>query len=110
MLVNKVKLQASVRLGRFILGFSAYEAVSDAPPPPTTKQKVNFDLDLVTYFLFSVRGLVSYQDEGKCQDGGSAARRPRGCQLSGLSSKKKPQRKPTIQPKLVNINKILHST
>lgn len=58
-----------------ILRFPAENPLSVTPPPPTTKQKVNFDLDLVTYFLFLVRGLVSYQDEGKCQDGGSATRR-----------------------------------
>lgn len=102
MLVNKVQLQASVRLWRFILGFSAELAVSDTPPPPATKQKVNFDLDLVTYFLFSVRGLVSYQDEAKCQDGSSAARRPLGCQSSGLSANTNPGNR-TLKRILVNI-------
>ena len=57
--------------------------MSSTPPPPTTKQKVNFDLDLVTYFLFSVRGLVSYQDERKCQDG---ARPPGGQWVASLAS------------------------
>lgn len=44
-------------------------------PASTTEQKVNFTFDSRTYFLFLVRGLVSYQDEGKCQDGGSTVRR-----------------------------------
>lgn len=54
-------------------------------PASTTKQKVNFTFDLATYFLFLVRELASYQDEGKCQDGGSTARRPAGCQVRTVS-------------------------
>lgn len=41
----------------------------------------DFTDDFTTYFLFLVRGLVSYQDEGKCQDEGSAGCGPVGCQI-----------------------------
>ncbi|AWO98347.1 Hypothetical protein SMAX5B_008021 [Scophthalmus maximus] len=41
-----------------------------------------FTFDSRTYFLFSVRELASYQDEVKCQDGGSASEGPApGCQI-----------------------------
>lgn len=89
MLVDKVKLMASVRfdgvLALYSWFFPHFERSPTSPPAPTTKQKVNFTFDLATYFLFLVRGLASYQDEGKCQDAGSADRRPTGCQVRRLS-------------------------
>lgn len=89
MFVDKVKLMASVRfdgvLALYSCFFPHFERSPTFPPAPTTKRKVNFTFDLATYFLFLVRGLASYQDEGKCQDGGSAVRRPTGCQIRRLS-------------------------
>lgn len=80
MFADKMKLMASVRLWtlfwlilRFLRCFFLHFALC---PTSTTKQKLNFTFDSVTYFLFLVRGLVSYQDEGKCQDGGSASEGP----------------------------------
>lgn len=58
-------------------------AFSALPSAPTTKQKLNFTFDLATYFLFLVRGLVSYQDEGKVP--GWRVGRPRP---SGLPDKR----------------------
>ena len=85
MLVDKVKLNGVCALWRcfrlFIRVFCALWGFCALPAAPTTEQKVNFTFDLATYFLFLVRGLVSYQDEGKYQDGGSAVRGPTGCQV-----------------------------
>lgn len=88
MLVDKVKLLLSVRFDAVLAFNSPLLRTSSFiwhPPAPTSKQKVNFTFDLVTYFLFLVRGLASYQDAGKCQDGGSAVWRPPGCQIRWLS-------------------------
>ena len=90
MLVDKVKLMASVLFDGVLALYSRFFpllAFSASPQAPTTKQKVNFTFDLATYFLFLVRGLASYQDEGKCQDGGSADTGPAGCQVRRLPVK-----------------------
>ena len=90
MLVDKVKLMASVLFDGVLALYSRFFPLwgfSASPQAPTTKQKVNFTFDLATYFLFLVRGLASYQDEGKCQDGGSADTGPAGCQIRRLPVK-----------------------
>lgn len=92
MLVDKLQLMASVQFdtvfalySRLWCSFYGSEFSPHLSLASTTKQTVNFTFDLATYFLFLVRELASYQDEGKCQDGGSAARRPAGCQVRTVS-------------------------
>lgn len=79
MFADKMRPAASTRLLRRFGRRSSARGQNARPAPPrrspTSKQKVNFTFDSATYFLFSVRGLASYQDEGKCQDGGSAEAR-----------------------------------
>lgn len=92
MLVDKLQLMASVQFdtvfalySRLWCSFYGSELSPHLSLASTTKQTVNFTFDSATYFLFLVRELASYQDEGKCQDGGSAARRPAGCQVCTVS-------------------------
>lgn len=85
MLVDKLQLMASVQFdtvfalySRLWCSFYGSEFSPHFSLASTTKQTVNFTFDLATYFLFLVRELASYQDEGKCQDGGSAAAKASG--------------------------------
>lgn len=48
--------------------FRPHSELSETLRAPTRHHKAILTFDLVTYFLFLVRGLGSDQDEGKCQD------------------------------------------
>lgn len=81
MLLDKEKLMASVEVGGVLCIYCSFLSRSCRFEPSRPypgfdyRTESEFYFDSRTYFLFLVRGLVSYQDEGKCQDGGSTVRR-----------------------------------